>query len=378
MKSVLKLALAAFVLLPFASCSDDEPGGGNSDLTAEEQAMQKVTENYVNNIVVKTYSSLADETITLLEAVETLSAERTQANVQAACNSWITARQWWEWSEAYLFGAATNYGIDPHIDTWPLDRAELDKLLNSNTLLENLDAEYAGNYLGAGLLGFHGLEYIIFRDGAARNVSEITDDEMKYAVAIAGDLRNQCILLEAAWAGMDDISSQKATILTDLEMEPSDNFGDYMINAGEAGSIYKSKSEAVEEIIEGCATIADEVGLVKIGKPHTGEDVNYIESPYAYNSLQDFEDNVRGIEAVYLGGYENSRNSAASVSSFIASKDAEADKAVKAAIAKAIEKIQAVQKPFINHYMDANVEEAMDACSELVDALYVAKAAVTK
>lgn len=377
MKKFLKYALAALLVVPMVACSDND-GPDPDELTAEEKAMQKVTENFVNKVVVPTYKSLADETIDLLSDIESLSVSRTQADVNAACESWKKARQWWEWSEAYLFGPATNYGIDPHIDTWPLDRIELDKLLANEAMMENLDAEYAGGYLGAGLLGFHGLEYIIFRNGQPRNVSEITENEIKYAVAVAGDLRNQCLVLEAAWAGMDGISSEKATILTDLEMEPAENYGDYMINAGEAGSIFKSKAEAVEEIIEGCITIADEVGLVKIGKPHTGEDINYIESPYAYNSLQDFYDNVVGIEAVYLGGYENNRDNSNSPSSFIASKDKDADNAVKAAIENAKAKIQAVPKPFVQHYQDASVEDAMDACADLVDVLIVAKAVVTK
>ena len=33
----------------------------------------------------------------------------------------LQARQSWEESEAFLYGAATDFGIDPHIDTWPLD-----------------------------------------------------------------------------------------------------------------------------------------------------------------------------------------------------------------------------------------------------------------
>lgn len=375
MKKFLKYAVAAMLVLPMVACSDND-GPGSGELTAEEQQMQKVTENFVNQVVVPTYRSLANETITLLSNMEKLSESKSQDDVDAACQSWKSARQWWEWSEAYLFGPATNYGIDPHIDTWPLDRIELDKLLANEAMMENFDAAYAGEKMGAGLLGFHGLEYIIFRNGQPRNVSEITVNEMKYAVAVAGDLRNQCLVLEAAWAS--SIDDNKSAILAELEMEPAENYGSYMINAGVAGSIYKTKSEAVEEIIEGCITIADEVGLVKIGKPHTGEDINYIESPYAHNSLQDFYDNVVGIEAVYLGGYESNRNSSNSPSAFIASKDSNADKAVKEAIANAKAKIQAVPKPFVQHYADSSVEDAMDACADLVDALIVAKTVVTK
>lgn len=62
---------------------------------------------------------------------------------------------------------------------------------------------YAGNKLGAELLGFHGIEYIIFKDGAAKPASEITDKDLVYAIAVAGDLRNKCYQLQVSWAGAD-------------------------------------------------------------------------------------------------------------------------------------------------------------------------------
>ena len=44
-----------------------------------------------------------------------------QAEIDAICAKFLQARQSWEESEAFLYGAATDFGIDPHIDTWPLD-----------------------------------------------------------------------------------------------------------------------------------------------------------------------------------------------------------------------------------------------------------------
>jgi hypothetical protein len=217
------------------------------------------------------------------------------------------------------------------------------------------------------------LEYIIFRNGQPRSAADITDNEMIYAVAVAGDLCYQTYRLEAAWAGIDNIASSKRQTLEDLEMEPTDNFGDYMINAGLAGSIYKTKADAIEEILDGCETIADEVAMTKIGKPYTGEDVNYIESPHSWNSLQDFEDNIRGIQFVYLGGLSGQQVTSKSVSAFIASKSASADQAVKDAINNAIAKIQACQKPFVQNYNTPAVLEAINACNELTEALNAAK-----
>jgi predicted lipoprotein len=367
---LLSLFAIAAMGLSFASCSDDDP---TPSTETDDTQMQTVTDHYVNQIVIPVYTNLANATTNLLEAVEALQASRTDANVQRACEAWKSSRQWWEWSEAFLFGAATNYGIDPHIDTWPLDRTELEKLLKNQSQIESLTAESAGNNFGPGLLGFHGLEYIIFRDGQPRSASAISDNEMIYAVAVAGDLCYQTYRLEAAWAGIDNIAASKREILEDLEMEPTDNFGDYMINAGKAGSVYKTLGDAIEEMIDGCETIADEVAMTKIGKPYTGEDVNYIESPYSWNSLQDFEDNIRGIQFVYLGGLTGQQNSAKSLSTLIASKSIAADTAIRNAIDNAIAKIQACQHPFVQNYNTPAVQAAINACTELTDALHDAK-----
>ncbi len=51
---------------------------------------------------------------------------------------------------------------------------------------------YAGEKLGNSLLGFHGIEYILFEDGSPKSVSKISDLHLTYAVAVAGDLRNRC------------------------------------------------------------------------------------------------------------------------------------------------------------------------------------------
>lgn len=370
MKKVFSFALASMALFSMASCSSDDP---TPDQDNDNDSMQVITEHYVNNIVIPIYTNLANNSTDLLNACEALKESRTDANVLAACTAWKASRQWWEWSEAFLFGAATNYGIDPHIDTWPLDRTELEKLLNNKSQIESLTAESAGNNFGPGLLGFHGLEYILFRNGQPRSAADITDNEMIYAVAVAGDLCYQTYRLEAAWAGIDNIASSKRQTLEDLELEPTDNFGDYMINAGLAGSIYKTKADAIEEILDGCETIADEVAMTKIGKPYTGEDVNYIESPYSWNSLQDFEDNIRGIQFVYLGGLSGQQVTSKSVSTFIAGKSASADKAVRDAIDNAIAKIQACGKPFIQNYNTPAVLEAINACNELAEALNAAK-----
>ena len=49
-----------------------------------------------------------------------------------------------------------------------------------------------------------------------------TRAEMVYLVAVAEDLRNQTVALEASWAGIDNISAEKQTILEEAEIDYND------------------------------------------------------------------------------------------------------------------------------------------------------------
>lgn len=135
----------------------------------DENTQKAILEQYVNHVVIPTYKSLADEAVGLQEATATMSENgANKANNKTACEKWIKARVYWERSEAFLFGAASDYNIDPHIDSWPLDKTQLDNILVNKNIMEGFDADYAGTYLGYGLLGFHAVEYVLFRDGDAR------------------------------------------------------------------------------------------------------------------------------------------------------------------------------------------------------------------
>jgi hypothetical protein len=371
-------------MLPvFTSCDDDN--GSDID-EAKEKTFATIVEQYVNYTIIPTYKSLADESIDLYDALVALKENKTNENVQIATDKWIKARDYWELSEAFLFGPASDFGIDPHIDTWPLAKDELLTALSNDEQIASMSGEdgdvLAGELLGRSLLGFHGIEYILFEDGQPKDVSKIVDKELIYAVAVAGDLRNKCFWLEASWAGIDNVTAKKQEKLEELEVQLTVNngrysYGDDMLNAGKAGSTKISYADACETIIEGCITIADEVGAIKIGNPHTGEDVNYIESPYSYNSKVDFIGNIKSIENAYLGGADATKRGT-SLSDYIKTVDSGLDTQIKSAINNAIAKIEAIPSPFATHFTSEEAGEAMEACLELADILVEAKRALNK
>lgn len=384
MKKKLYFLAVAALLLTGCSDSKDSP----VDYTNEkDEAFAKIAQQYVDNTVIATYGNLAESADRLVADLNALRADKTDANVQAACKSFLEARAWWEKSEAFLFGPAGDFGIDPHIDTWPLDIDGLTSEMNNSAHIAAMSAEdgdiWAGSHLGPELLGFHGIEYIIFADGQPRAAASIPDNQIIYACAVAGDLRNCCYRLHVSWAGEDNVPAHQAEKINDLEWNCTVSgtglsYRENMLNTGKGGSVYRSMTDAMQAIADGCASIADEVGTQKIGKPHTGEDSNYIESPYSHKSIVDFYDNVTSIENAYMGGIEGRRNTAASLHAYLEKANPELDARCVKAIENAHKAINSMAAPFVLNYRDASAGKAIEALRELEEVLTEVKAEVAK
>lgn len=404
MKSLFKFplyaVLAAGVAFGAASCSDDNDLSWSEE---RENALKGATTAFADKTVIPIYHNLADATIELTDLcaqIETsvkanastdISAAgtgsfcaATQDLLQKACDKWYEARKYWELSEAFLFGAAGDYNIDPHIDSWPLNATDLQALLDDPYRMGMMDDEYAAG-LGYGLQGFHAVEYMIFDrtkssselKGYARTMPYKQTAEVVYLAAVAGDMANQCVRLEAAWAGLDNVSEEKQTMLADAELEPAFDYGESMRNAGKGGSAYVSYLDAAQDILQGCSDIADEVGNTKIGRPNTGtsgEDISYIESPYAKNSKTDFYDNIVSIKNAYQG----TNSGDASVSDYLASVNEAADKAINDALDATLTAIDGAPAPFVNYAgkNNANWAAATTACNALKKALDNASTAI--
>ena len=369
-KNALMLVTLAGMTLEFAACSDSNDDPDPNQLDSKKTA---IITQYVNGVVVPTYKSLADEANELAALCQQLRENPTQGKVQECCDKWISARKYWELSEAFLFGAAADYNIDPHIDSWPLQKSQLDNILNNSSLIAALDEDGAGAdafaTLGYGLLGFHAVEYVLFRDGAARDVGDISERELIYNAAVAQDLANQTVRLEASWAGMNNISSAKRAILEEYELEPSFNYGENMIEAGKAGnSLYKTQLAAMEQILTGASDISDEVGNTKITDPVNSGNVLDVESWYSWNSIADFTDNIRSVRNAYYGSLDGTVNNN-SLAAYMNKVNASLDSNVRSAIDNAIKEVSDMPAPFRNHLSKSETQKAVDACNRLLDAL---------
>ncbi|MBQ7162888.1 MAG: imelysin [Bacteroidales bacterium] len=374
----------------FAACNEDGPAGG--ELTANQKKMAAAVENYVPNVVYRTYKALADETENLYQALAAASEKEvsalTQEEIDAICATFLRARKYWEQSEAFLYGPATTFGIDPHIDTWPLDVEALATALSNTDQMDKLNGEdgiaYAGAKLGQELLGFHGIEFILFREGRNRTVAALSAkesdeafapynvtgrQELVYATAVAGDLRDNCYRLYASW---NPQAEKKYTDrMEEIEAETEINgkiYGANMLGAAALGSSFETWEEVISTIlVGGCSNICAEVADVKMGNAHSGEDENYIESPYSEQSFQDFIDNILSIQYSLYGEQGAASPVAKSIMTMLKDMGYADAATIQTKLETAINALKDCQAKgaFVKIYKDSSVQTAIEAVSAL-------------
>ena len=307
----------------------------------------------------------------------------TQAALDKACTDWKTARANWEQSEAFLFGAADVYSIDPHTDTWPVAANDLAQVLRDESAMGSLD-----NFIktaNSGILGYHGLEYVLFREGQPRQINQITELEYKYICAVAKDLYNATATLEAVWDSKESNAERHQIALDYVATHNSvneegdvegalggfQNFGKAFKNPGTGD--WETALDATREIISGCQEIIGEVGDSKIGLPYTGQDKTYIESPYAYNSITDFYDNIVSCRNALYGQVNATAPTQQSLIYFCQhagnAKLAQQANNVVTKLEAALTKIRAMKYPFAIYYTDPSCKTAIDGLEELDNAL---------
>lgn len=375
-KNLFLLSLAMMGLTTFTACSssddDNKKKEEPSEITIQDSEYDAIINQYVDKVVLPTYNDLKTKNSALYQAVVAFGDAPSNANFQAICDAWLAAREPWESSEAFLFGPVADYGLDPNMDSWPLDQEAIVNMLTSQ---QWNDMKWTGDYneddeaiaAAQNVRGFHTLEFLAFRDGKARTLNDAaTDGEAANAVynesnatAWAQYMRNTAQLL------VDDV-----TLLCDAW-----NNGYATTFKNHNGGDFTSGLSCIEQLIDGCIDIAGEVGDAKIGDPYdlyvsgkTNEALYAVESWYSWHSRDDYTNNIYSIRNAYYGSLDGSINTN-SLSKLVAKYNPALDTDVKNAIDAAAKAIQAIPQPFRNNINSKEAAAAMDACAELSDIL---------
>lgn len=333
-------ALGAFAALALVAsgCSDKK----DSVTNPKAYDYAPLLTSFAANVVVPTYQDLVTNATSLHDAIVEFTADpANQSKLDAAAAAWVSTRAPWEKSEGFLFGPAAILSLDPSLDSWPVDRQQLDAVLASSF---SLTPDFISSGLGPALRGFHTTEFLLFRDGAPRHQADVTPREREYLLAVSQVLLNDATSLRDAWVG---------------------GYASEFSNAGKTGSRYATQSDAVREIVDGMAGICDEVANGKIADPYDQQNVELEESQFSYNSLTDFQDNIRSVENAYRGAYSGSPGSS-TLKALVASRNAALDTRVESEIAAAIAAIAAIPAPFHDNLdKSTQIEAAQHAIQTL-------------
>ena len=336
-----KIFLSVALSLVFLSC-----GGSDSENRVDTNA---VLSDLAHKVILDDYQQLLDRGLDLEGAIDTLSGDITSANVENAREAWRAAREPWESSEGFLYGPVDTEGIDPSIDSWPVDTSGIEAVIGSG---EEIDTQYAAHLDGT-LKGYHTMEYLLFTIGGG----SVTADET--AAYLAADPR----LVQYLKAIIVDFNAQVGKLVVFWSPGECDYAGE-LAAAGQGSSVYPTLKAGLEEVVNGILGIAHEVGNEKLNVPFSEQDPVFVESRFSANSITDFTNNILSIDRIYFG-----RNGSLSLSDIVEDINPPVNDDVRKAIDEAVEAINDIPEPFNESLLDPAlapvIQNAIDKVVEL-------------
>lgn len=333
----LALPLSTLALALAACGSGGSTAGGFDD--------PQVIADFADRVVIPTYALLDDRAAALHAAATTLRATPSPANLAAAQDAWIATRVPWEQSEGFLFGPVSAQGFDPAMDAWPVDRTDLEAVIASS---DALTATYIRN-LPETQKGFHSIEYLLFGEARDREAGDLAARELEYLTGLTLELTAVTTALEASWT------------------TGTPPYRDVFATAGAPdNTAYPSLDAAAQEILVGMSAICDEVANGKIADPYDAHDPNLVESQYSYNSLLDFADNLRSVENAYTGDVPAAGATGRGLDEVVRAVDPALDARLRAELADAIAKVQAIPAPFRDAITTPSAYPAIEAAQAAI------------
>jgi uncharacterized iron-regulated protein len=335
------LALAAVL----AACGGDGGDGGGGAGGFDDRP---IITDYADRVVIPTYQLLRERAVALDAAAAVLAEETGDDNLEAARQAWVDMRVPWEQSEAFLFGPVSAQGWDPAMDDWPLNRDDLDGVLASG---DDLTQEYIRS-LPETQKGFHTIEYLLWGEDSAKAAADLTPRELEYLGALIEELTLITADLAQSWTeGVDG----------------QDAYREVFTTAGEpANTTYPSLGAAVQEILDGMSGICDEVANGKIADPYDARDPDLVESQYSFNSLLDFQDNLRGALNAYTGDFPPGGTEGRGLDEWVAERDPALDRRFASEVQAAIDALGDIPAPFPQAVQDPANDGAIEAAQEAI------------
>ena len=150
MRNVIFFFFVSISLTLFITCKKEKVINKSVEIT------DTVIADFVTKVALENYRTISKEADNLYANALAFSNSRSQNNLMTLQLSWRNVREQWELSESFLFGPVSTEGLDPQIDTWPVNQNDLDSLLHS----QNQFSDAFMSQLQESLKGFHPIDRV--------------------------------------------------------------------------------------------------------------------------------------------------------------------------------------------------------------------------
>lgn len=346
-KKLSLMGVTLAVLLVGTGCETPTTSEGGSNGASAGGNVQLVSD-FPEQVVIPTYQLLVEQSKTLKVTVDAFASDANAETLKAAQVAWIEAREPWEQSEAFAFGPAESLGYDGDLDDWPVNETDLNGVLGGS---DSISAETV-QQLQTTQKGFHTIELLLFGADNNKKAADFTDREKQFVQQLATAFDKTANDLVVSWSeGIDGNPAYKTVLATAGASE---------------NSAYPTSEAALEEILGGIIGCLDEVGNEKIGEPLKAKTTDDLESRFSHSSATDFKNNVIGAQNAYFGKTPKAGTSGASLSAWLAEKDADLDAQVQKELQAAIDAVAAIPAPIEPKISDADALAKMQTAQDAV------------
>lgn len=343
-KSFLKGALFLTFGVFFVSCSNDSDGPNEKSL---------VVKNYAD-IVYQNYKDAYEDAVTLETAINSFTANPTDANFTIAKNKWLQARESYGTTEAFRFA---NGPIDDEIDgpegllnAWPLDENYIDYVEGASTagiinataiyptidknLLEDLNENNGEKNIS---VGYHAIEFLLWGQDLTAPSANLPGQRpyTDYVVGAGGTATNQ---------------ARRAMYLTVCADLLTDHL-DYLVNQWKVGGMYRITflnlpvNTAIKNMYLGITTLVTaELPIERMDVALGNADQEDEHSCFSDNTHRDIYLNLQGVINVYKGKYGMIQG--ASLENLVKNANLETYNDTSVSIAESLSKVNAILTPF--------------------------------
>ncbi len=314
---------------------------------------RSILRDFANQVVVPTYQQLATKTKTLETALKVLAQTPDPQNIKTAQAAWLEARIPLKQGIAFAMGLARSWGLDGTLDTLPLDKTDLGKIINSEVALT---PEYISRQRDS-LKGFRAIEFLLF--GEHSQNASLSHRELAYLQATATVLDRDTHKLLDAWT---------------VARGENPAFREVFSRAGEPdNTIYPLVATARQEIMEGMLETL-EILEDSIADPFQDQDPKKIDSQYAIaSSLPDFHNTLICVQNAYFGSFNQPISGRAGFRALVAQTNPQLNAQMESALREAIAAVDAIPSPFhlaLNAPQNrTKITQAIAAISKVKDTL---------